>query len=119
MASAGTGAQQLFSYAVIDFVCVSDAVFDTGSSFSMMSSKLYERLPKKPRIYKFEKAAPDIVGVGGASAHVKCYVDVPLRIAEIEVERPLLVVDNLSFSLLIGMDILGPHSANIKLGGAP
>ena len=49
---------------------------------------------------------------------MKGYVDVPLRIADIEVAHPLLVVDNLSFSLLIGMDILDPHAANISLGGA-
>ena len=83
----------------------------------MMSAALYEQLPSKPRIYSFENAAPDIVGVGGASAAVKGYIDVPLRIADIEVAHPLLVVDNLSFSLLIGMDILDPHAANISLGG--
>ena len=84
----------------------------------MMSASLYAQLPSKPRIYSFENAAPDIVGVGGASAAVKGYIDVPLRIADVEVAHPLLVVENLSFSLLIGMDILDPHAANILLGGA-
>ena len=44
----------------------------------MMSAAFYEKLPSKPRIYSFENAAPDIVGVGGASATVKGYIDVPL-----------------------------------------
>ena len=80
----------------------------------MMSASLYAQLPSKPRVYSFENAAPDIVGVGGASAAVKGYIDVPLRIADVEVAHPLLVVENLSFSLLIGMDILDPHAANIS-----
>ena len=84
----------------------------------MMSAALYAKLPSKPRVYSFENAAPDIVGVGGACAAVKGYIDVPLQIAEVEVAHPLLVVENLSFSLLIGMDILDPHAANILLGGA-
>ena len=117
IASAGSGASQFFSHAEVDSIRVTDALVDTGSSFSMMSTALYEKLPSKPRIYTFENAAPDIVGVGGASAAVKGYIDVPLRIADTEVAHPLLVVDNLSFSLLIGMDILDPHAANISLGG--
>ena len=118
IASAGSGASQFFSHAEIDTIRVPDALVDTGSSFSMMSASLYAQLPSKPRIYSFDKAAPDIVGVGGASAAVKGYIDVPLRVANVEVAHPLLVVENLSFSLLIGMDILDPHAANILLGGA-
>ena len=118
VASAGAGASQFFSYATIDSIRVPDALVDTGSSFSMMSASLYEQLPSKPRVYAFENTAPDIVGVGGASAAVKGYVDVPLRVADVEVAHPLLVVENLSFALLIGMDILDPHAANISLGGA-
>ena len=117
VASAGSGASQFFSHAEIDSIRVSDALVDTGSSFSMMSASLYERLPSKPRVYSFAKAAPDIVGVGGASAAVKGYIDVPLRVADAEIAHPLLVVENLSFSLLIGMDILDPHAAKISLGG--
>ena len=101
----------------IDSIRVSDALVDTGSSFSMMSAAFYEKLPSRPRIYSFENAAPDIVGVGGASAAVKGYIDVPLRVADVEIAHPLLVVENLSFSLLIGMDILDPHAANFSLGG--
>ena len=96
---------------------VSDALVDTGASFSMMSASLYARLPNKPRIYSFEKTAPDIFGVGGARAAVRGYVDLPLRVAEVEIAHPLLVVENLAFLLLIAMDILDPHAANILLGG--
>ena len=42
----------------------------------------------------------------------------PLQIAGIEVAHPLLVVTNLSFPLLIGMDVLQPHAANVSLGSA-
>ena len=68
MSSAGTCAPQLFSEAVIDGVLIRDALVDTGSAFSMLSSALYDRLPSRPSINSFENLAPDIVGVGGASA---------------------------------------------------
>ena len=48
--SAGTGAPQLFSEAVIDGVLIRDALVDTGSAFSRVSSALYHRLPSRPLI---------------------------------------------------------------------
>ena len=118
MSSAGTGEPQLFSEAVIDGVLIRDALADTGSAFPILSSALYDRLPSRPSINSFKNSAPDIVGVGGASAEVRGYIDVPLHIAGIEVAHPLLVVSNLSFSLLIGMDELQPHAAKLSLGSA-
>ena len=115
MSSAGTGAAQLFSEAVIDGVLIRDALVDNGSAFSMVSSALYNRLPWRPSINSYKNSAPDIVGVGGASAEVRGYIDVPLLIAGIEVAHPLLVVSNLSFSLLIRMDVLQPHSTKMSL----
>ena len=109
--SAGSGATQLFAYAVIDGVQIREALADSGSSFSMLSSTLYARLPSKPAIHLFKNSAPDIVGVGGASAKVRGYVDVPLQIVGVEIAHPLLVVQNLAFPLLIGADILRPHAA--------
>ena len=84
----------------------------------MLSSVLYEQFPSRPTINRFSSSAPDIVGVGGASAEVRGYVDVPLQIAEVEIAHPLLVVTDLSFPLLIGMDLLQPHSAKMSLGHA-
>ena len=118
VASAGVGAPQLFASAEIDGVRIEDALIDTGSAFSMMSSEMYSRLALRPPIHPFEECAPDIIGVGGASAAVRGYVDIPLRLAGIEVAHPLLVVENLSFALLIGTDILRPHAANLSLAGA-
>ena len=81
----------------------------------MLSSVLYEQLPSRPAINRFSISAPDIVGVGGASAEVRCYVDVPLQIAGVKIAHPLLVVTDLSFPLLIGMDLLQPHAAKMSL----
>ena len=84
----------------------------------MLSSTLYARLPSKPTIYSFKYSAPNIVGVGGASATVRCYIDVFLQIAGVEIAYVLLIVENLSFPLLIGIDILRPHAANLSFGDA-
>ena len=118
MASAGIGAPQLFASAEIDKVRIEDALIDTGSAFSMMSSEMYSRLALRPPIHPFEEFAPDIIVVGGASAPVRGYVDIPLRLAGIEVAHPLLVIENLSFALLIGTDILCPHAAYLSMAGA-
>ena len=108
---------QLFTEAVIDGVCLRDALVDTGSAFSMLSSVLYDQLLSCPEICSFSKSAPDILGVGGASAEVRGYVDVPPQIAGIKIAHPLLVVTSLAFPL-IGMDILQPHAAKMSLGHA-
>ena len=106
---------QLFSNAVIDGVLIRDALVDTGSAFSMVSSTLYNRLPTRPAINSFKNSAPDIVGVGGASAEVVTYVEVPLLITGFEVTHPLLVVLELPFAMLIGINVLRPHAASFSV----
>ena len=114
MSSAGTRVSQ-FSDAVIDGVLIRDALVDTGAAYLMVSSALYDRLPTRLAINSFENFAPDIVKVGGASAEVKGYVVVPLLIAGFEVAHPLLVVSELPFAMLIGMDVLRPHAASFSV----
>ena len=58
VASAGVGAPQLFASAEIDGVRIEDALIDTGSAFSMMSSKLYSRLASRPPIHRSRSARP-------------------------------------------------------------
>ena len=118
MSSAGTGTPQLFSEKVIDRVLIHDALVDTGSALSMVYSTLNDRLPSRPSINSFKNSAPNIVGVSGASAEVRGYIDAPLQIVGIEVAHPLLIVLNLLFSMLIGMDVLQPHAAKNSLGNA-
>ena len=79
----------------------------------MVSSALHNRLPSRPSINSFKIWAPNIVEVGGVSAEVRGYIDGPLQIAGIKVAHPLLVVTNLLFFLLIRMDVLQPHAANM------
>ena len=61
---ADTLVSQLISDAVIDGVLIRDALVDTGSAFSIVSSALYDRLPTRPAINSFENSATEIVGVG-------------------------------------------------------
>ena len=59
MSSAGTRAAQFFSNAVIDGVLIRDALVDTGSVYSMVSSALHDRLPSRPAINLFNNSAPE------------------------------------------------------------
>ena len=118
MSSAGTGAPKLFLTAVIDKVSIRDAHVDTDSAFLMVSSALHDRLRSRFAINSFKNSSPNIVGVAGESAEVGGYIDIPLQIAGIEVAHSLLVVTNLSFPILIGMDVLLPHAAKMSLGSA-
>ena len=112
--SARTGLLELKDEVIIDGVQVYDVLVVTGSSFSMLSAALYELLPSRPPIQKFDDSAPDIIGVGGASADVLYYIDVSVHIAAAEVAHSLLVVTDLPFSLLIKMDVLRPHEAKLR-----
>ena len=81
----------------------------------MLSSALYARLRDAPTIKPLTRAAPDVIGVGGASVEIRGYVDAPIEIAGVTVQRLLLVVEGLAFPLLIGTDILRAHRAVFTL----
>ena len=70
VASAGKGPAQVFTAAVICGEHIADALIDTGSAFSMLSTAMYGRLPNAPAIQPFMRAGPDVVGVGGTSAEI-------------------------------------------------
>ena len=61
----------------------------------MVSFALHDRLTSRSSINLFKNFAPDIVEVRSLNVEVRNYIDVPLQIAGIEVEYPLLVVTNL------------------------
>ena len=113
VASTRKGASQLFTLAVLDGVRILEALVDTGSSFSIVSFSMYEQLQELPAILSFTGAAPDVVGVGGARAKICGYVDLPLELDCAVVHHPLLVVEGLAFSLLIGMDIFRKHGPTV------
>ena len=115
VASAGRGAAQVFTVAVIGGVRIADALVDTGSAFSMLSTAMYGRIPNAPTIQPFTGSAPDIIGVGGATTEIRGYVDAPIEIDGTAVSHSLLVVEGLAFPLLLGTDILRPHGAMLTL----
>ena len=115
VASAGKGAAQVFASAAIAGVRIADALIDTGSAFSMLSSALYARLRDAPAIQTFTRAAPDVIGVEGASAEIRGNVDAPIEIAGVTVQHLLLVVEGLTFPILIDTDILRAHRAVLTL----
>ena len=46
------------------------------------------------------------------------YLDAPPIIARTQVRHPVIVVKNLSFPLLLGMDILGPQDGQLGVGAS-
>ena len=114
-ASAGNGAAQVFPPTSIAGLRITDALIDTGSAFSMLSIATHARLRDTPVIQPFTRAAPDVVGVGGASAEIRGYVDAPVEVVDVTVHHPLLVVEGLAFSLLIGTDIIRAQGAVLTL----
>ena len=82
----------------------------------MLSASLCEKLPSRPPVLSFKNSAPNIVGVGGASAEFKGYIDVPLQLSGVEVTHPLFVVSNLPYPVLVGTDILRLHQATVSFG---
>ena len=113
--SAGKGAPQLFTDAILDGVTIQRALIDTGSTFSMIPESTLRKHPGPPKVQLFSSPPPEIVGVGGSACRVRGYIDVPLGLAGVEVAHPLVVVDELPFPLLVGMDVLRPHAAALSL----
>ena len=84
----------------------------------MIPMRTLHSMNNPPPIENFITSPPRIVGVGGASATVRGYIDSPLIIARTQVRHPLIVVEDLSFPLLIGMEILGHHDAQLGVGAS-
>ena len=76
----------------------------------MLSTALYGSIPNAPAIRPFTGLTPDIIGVGGATAEIRCYVDAPIEIDGTAVRHPLLVVEGLAFPLLLASIFIG-HTA--------
>ena len=115
VASSCNSARQLVEEAVINGVRVADALVDTDSALSMLSAAMYAGLPDVPAIQPVLRAAFEAVGVEGASAVIRSYVDVPVEVAGFAVRHPLLVVKGLAFPLIIGTDILRAYRAVLTL----
>ena len=114
--SVGRGTPQYYSDVYLSGFLVSNTLFDTGATFSMVAVSTLHALPRLPQVEPFESTPHSIIGVGGARATVRGFLDVPLKIGNTEVCHPLIVVEKLAFRLLVGMDILRPHSATVALG---
>ena len=78
VASTCRSAGQLCSEAVIGDVRDADELVDTSSALSMLSNAMYAQLLDTPVIQPFSRAAPKVVGVGGASAAIRGYLDAPV-----------------------------------------
>ena len=116
--SAGRGALQLFADVVLSDSVIKTALIDTGATFSMISMQTLYSMNNPPPIENFIMSPPRIVGVYGASATVRGYIDDPLIIARTQVRHPVIVVEDLWFPLLVGMDIFGPHDAQLGVGAS-
>ena len=93
---------------------IAETLVNTNSAFSMFSTAMYSCLASAPAVQPYLGAAPDVIGVDGASAEIRGYVDAAVKFANTAVCYPLLV-EGLAFSLVIGTDILRPHGAMLTL----
>ena len=109
---------QLFANVQLCDATVAQTLIDTGATFSMIPARTIALLRIAPSVENFSSAPPRVVGVGGASATVRGYIDAPLVIAGTRVRHPLIVVEELAYPLLIGMDILGLHDAQLGVGAS-
>lgn len=91
-------------------------LIDSGSLFSMVTSATLSSLLERPSVKQFVLRPPNIIDVGRSSVRVLCYVDAIVIISGVEVRHPLIVVEELAYPLLIGIDVLRPHCAIFELG---
>lgn len=80
----------------------------------MLGIAMYGRLRSAPVILPLTVAAFDVFGVSNASADIRGYVDAIVDLYVTVVHYPLLVVNGLSFALIIGMNIRCPHRATLS-----
>ena len=73
---------------------------------SMLSSSMYKRLAKNPAILPFTNAVANYVNVCGKTSKIRNYYDLLLKVDGAVVHHPLIVVNNLAFSLFININIL-------------
>ena len=97
---------------------IKGALVDSGSSLSLVTTTTLLKLPERTSVEQFVHRPPNIVGVGNASVRVLGYVDVTVDIAGLEVRHPFIVVDELAYLILIGIDVLRPHEAITVTGAA-
>ena len=116
--SAGRGAQQLFADVTLNGSVISRALIDTGATSSMIPMRTLRMLPDPPSVENFKSAPPNIVGVGGARVATRGYIDATLNLAGTIVQHPVIVVDDLAFPLLVGMDVLRSHDAQLGVGAS-
>ena len=112
VSSAGRGVPQLFADAILSDFIIKSVLIETGATFSMIPMRTLHSMNVPPPIEIFLTSPPRIVGVGGASATVRGYIDAHLIIARTQVRHPVIVVEDLSFPYLIGMDILALTTHN-------
>ena len=97
-------------------VLINGTLIDSGSSLSMVSASTFAAFPVPLSVEAFTSGPPYIVDIGGSPLHVLGYIDAAVVVSDVEVRHPLVVVNQLTFPLLLASDILKPHCAIIKLG---
>ena len=95
---------------------VNGTLIDSGSSLSMVSASTLAVFSVPPSVEPFTSRTPNIFDIFGSALHVLSYVVTAVAIFDVKVTHRLVVISELTFSLLIGNDILRLHCAIIELG---
>ena len=82
----------------------------------MVSSSTLAALPVDTSVNSFTSRPPNIIEFGDSPLQVLGYVDAAVVVSDVEVRHPLVVVSELAFQLMIGIDILRPYRTSCGCG---
>ena len=95
---------------------INSTLIDSGSSLLIVSTSTLAALPVTSSVQPYTSCTPNNVDIFGSAFHVLNYVDAAVAVSDVEVRQLLVVVNKLTFPLLIGFDILEPYRAITELG---
>ena len=81
-----------------------EAIIDSGSNMSLMSSELYWKVDKG--LGTKYPAPKSLLCINGQNLDVEFWADVPIRLGIFRENCPFLIASNLSVGLIIGADLL-------------
>ena len=109
-----TSVDQLTCKAKIAHSMYSRPLIDTGSQICLISSSVYERLPKQYRnIYD---TFIRVQTANGVLMRVRGTVRLPIQLGKCNFDQDFVIVDNLKHPVIIGLNLMKKEGINLNLG---
>ncbi len=87
----------------------------TGSSRTILSREIYERLEPKPEIQSWSCPVP-LCGIGGGELWPLGIIPLKFYIGDHLFEHPVVVTEGSPYELIVGTDSMRPRLVEISLG---